>query len=149
MLNFTQHPATPAQLKAGVEEPRPLIKEEIRSLLTFEEMPTPDEVQERAEALATLAASMEADGVLVGGFPALMGPLQRSLMLRGIAVFYAFSRRETVEEIQDDGSVRKQSIFKHLGFIPAELRRDDYYGDPITERSCYSPTRGCSIEQVF
>ena len=149
MINFTQHPATEAQIEAGVEEPSAQIKEEIRSLLTFEEMPTAQEVQERAVSIANLASSMEADGVMIGGFPALMGPLERCLMLRGIAVFYAFSKRESKEVVQDDGSSRKVSVFRHLGFIPAELRRDDYYGDPVVERSFYSPTRGCSIEQVF
>jgi hypothetical protein len=30
---------------------------------------------------------------------------------------YAFSRRESTEAVQEDGSVRKVAVFRHLGFV--------------------------------
>lgn len=58
VLNLTQHESTPAQKRAGVEEPSSQEKEEIRRLLTFDHLPNYGEVIERAEKLAELAESI-------------------------------------------------------------------------------------------
>ena len=49
----------------------------------------------------------------------MMARLERALIERGIEPLYAFSVRESTEEVQADGSVRKVAVFKHAGFIPA------------------------------
>ena len=48
-----------------------------------------------------------------------MAPLEEALRYRGILPLYAFSRRESREETDPDGSVRKVAVFRHLGFYPA------------------------------
>lgn len=57
--------------------------------------------------------------VMLGGAPFLMAPLERAFVEAGWRVLYAFSRRESVEEPQPDGSVRKTAVFKHIGFVEA------------------------------
>ncbi len=42
-----------------------------------------------------------------------------NLAYRGITPLYAFTRRESVEEVLPDGSTRKTAVFRHAGFIPA------------------------------
>ena len=37
----------------------------------------------------------------------------------GIQPVFAFSVRETEEQKQADGSVRKVAVFRHAGFVPA------------------------------
>jgi hypothetical protein len=46
-----------------------------------------------------------------------MHPLHNMLEWRGIWPLYAFSRREVQEEPQPDGSVKKVSVFRHVGFV--------------------------------
>lgn len=125
ILNLTQHPAAPGQ---GVID---LVGKELESLkiaLTFYALPTPKEVSERADHIAELACmhglgSGDDDPIptaaMIGGAPCLMAPLERSLRAVGIEPLYSFSIRESVEEAQADGSVRKVDVFRHVGFIPA------------------------------
>jgi hypothetical protein len=117
ILNLTQHIATEDQLAAGVSEPSD--KAEVQRLLTFETLPSPEEVRCRAEALAELAVAEGAAFAMIGGAPFLMAPLEKMLIERGVAPLYAFSRRETTEEMLPDGNVRKVQIFRHAGFVPA------------------------------
>lgn len=118
ILNLTQHTATPEQVAAGVVNAE--AQATIGALLTFEFRPTMAEVRERAERLADLAAKADCDAAMIGGAPYLMAPLEAALALRGIRPLYAFSQRESAEEIQPDGSVRKVAVFRHAGFVPAE-----------------------------
>lgn len=48
-----------------------------------------------------------------------MAPLETELSARRIEPVYAFSTRESVEQTQADGSVRKVNVFRHTGFVPA------------------------------
>ena len=114
-LNLTQHVASADQAEAGVFEPQN--KEEVQSLLTFNELPTAAEIKSRAEALARIARSECAGRAMIGGAPFLMGALERALISEGIKPLYAFSRRESVDQAQEDGSVRKVAVFRHLGFV--------------------------------
>ena len=121
IINLTQHPGTPEQ---GVTD---LTGEELASLkaaLTFDFLPTAQEISERAEYIANLAHSRGPGGdgptaAMIGGAPYLMAPLERALRALGIEPLYAFSVRESVEQVQADGSVRKDTLFRHAGFVPA------------------------------
>lgn len=124
IINLTQHVATPAQQEAGVIDLPEEERAELRELLTFGDLPTQEQIAERAAALADLAA-MAGDGAVVGlgdaamigGAPYLMAPLERALRARGVTPLYAFSRRESAETTLPDGSIRKVQVFVHLGFV--------------------------------
>jgi len=134
ILNLTQHPATPEQIAAGVVDLQPedaayvrrwLTAETLESVLEWTDMDTdaPEghgSRDERAAIIADRAAELGATRAMIGGAPWLMGPLERELRERGIQSLYAFSRRESVEERQPDGSVRKVNISAML----AGCRRD-------------------------
>jgi len=124
IVNLTQHNATPEQIEAGVVEPE--VKARIQELLTFDEPPEPGEVIRRATRLADIAAECGAEAAMIGGAPFLMGELERELLWRRINPLYAFSRRESVEEKQSDGSIRKASVFRHIGFVPC-ITQGDYW----------------------
>jgi hypothetical protein len=115
ILNLTQHTATADQVAAGVVEPKD--KKKIQEMLTFTEKPTAGEVLERAEALAAIAREEGATHAMIGGAPFLMMPLHLALYRRGIVPVYAFSVRESTEEMLPDGTVRKVQVFRHAGFI--------------------------------
>ena len=128
ILNLTQHVATAEQISAGVFEPKH--KGEVQALITFDEMPTQVQLTEAAEQLASLAKNelrapwpWENDGqpkewaVMIGGAPFFMAPLERALKARGIRTLYAFSKRDSIDQVQANGSVRKTQIFRHAGFI--------------------------------
>jgi hypothetical protein len=142
ILNLTQHPATPEQLAAGVFDPTPEQRAEIVALLTFDELPQKGEIEERADelaltALALLAARfrslshgeqerlMERGTVtyfaMIGGAPYLMPHLENEMVNKGVNPLYAFSTRESVEEVQADGSVKKTAVFRHKGFVAPTL----------------------------
>jgi len=106
-----------------------MTKEKIQKLLTFEEIPSKEEIEARAKELARIAASEashyagDTDNmiwitrVMIGGAPYLMGALEKALRESGFTPVYAFSKRESVEQPQPDGSVKKIQVFRHLGFV--------------------------------
>mgnify|MGYP000849113700 FL=1 len=128
ILNLTQHVITDEQKAQLVVEPR-MTKAKIQKLLTFEEIPTREEIEARAKELARIAtseASMYAGDtdnriwitrVMIGGAPYLMSALEKALRESGFTPVYAFSKRESEEIPQPDGSVRKIAVFRHIGFV--------------------------------
>ena len=118
MINLTQHEATPDQLRSGVREPSTvIIKNEIKRLLTFNELPDEDLIKKRSLQLSTIAAEEGATSAMIGGAPFLMAPLETALWDIGIVAYYAFTQRIGREKLYD-GRVIKTSVFKHLGFVP-------------------------------
>ncbi len=115
-INLTQHPIGAGQ--EGVSEPSE--KSRVQALLTFEELPSKELILARAEALAEIAASEKAEAAMIGGAPYLMSALETALIKRGIKPLYAFSKRESVDEPQPDGSIKKVAVFRHIGFIEVE-----------------------------
>ena len=137
ILNLTQHDATADQIAAGVTCGDINDKQEqteFRALLTFDTLPTPVEVRQRAQKIAEYARKTTTlvdygdSGcfneplrfALIGGAPFLMAPLEEALRAAGITPLYAFSTRESVEQVQPDGSVRKVAVFRHQGFVGCE-----------------------------
>ena len=133
ILNMTQHAASAEQKAAGtIDLAQPEVAE-LKRLLTFDMLPSERQIAERANALADLAraqirkmagrmdasASGSAEGVrcMIAGAPFLMPALTRAMRNRGLVPVCAFSRRESVDEGQPDGSVVKRSVFRHLGFV--------------------------------
>ena len=123
ILNLTQHPATTEQIEAGVVDLPDSVRPALIGWLTFSQLPSREEIEDRAEALALLADSLlpeEGDpAAMIGGAPYLMAPLEAALRNQRIRPLYAFSVRESVEQVLPDGTVRKTSIFRHAGFIAA------------------------------
>ena len=149
IINLTQHEASEEQKMAGVIDLPEDVKSKLRLLLTFEEIPTRDELETRAKQVSRLAlenvvcfqcgqhgvtpnsttgvgvecihCGMDANPpkVMVGGAPFFMAVLESELKKNGFAPVYAFSKRECVEEKQDDGKILLRRVFKHLGFVEA------------------------------
>lgn len=131
ILNLTQHPSTPEQEAQLVVEPR-RCKDEIKNLLTFDEIPTNQEIESRAKELARIAASEAAmyagdsetevwiTRVMIGGAPYFMGALEKAILECpdwGFRPVYAFSKRESEDIPQPDGSIKKVLVFRHTGFV--------------------------------
>lgn len=130
IINLTQHSSTPEQ---GVYDLPEGMQDQLKDLLTFEELPTLREIKSRAAQIADLASlffseemdDLELDLVdgeftvsaMIGGAPYLMGPLEAALKENNIDPLYAFSMRISSEYTDADGNVRKEMIFKHLGFV--------------------------------
>ena len=136
IINLTQHPATEDQIEAGVRDLEGEALATLKQALTFDVIPSPEEILFRAERIAWLVVkqvmapeqywgkqdpyqSIYEAGIaaMIGGAPYLMPPLERALKEVGVEPLYAFSTRESVEEVQPDGSVRKVAIFRHTGWI--------------------------------
>lgn len=117
IINLTQHAATGEQLTAGVVDFATEIKAQIQALLTFDVLPDAAAINERAELLAGIASEWGFECAMIGGAPFLMSALESELKNRWIQPMYAFSVRDSVEKQNPDGSVTKQNIFKHSGFI--------------------------------
>lgn len=117
ILNLTQHQATAEQIEAGVIEPSD--KAEIQSLLTFQALPSKAELVSNAEAIALIARASGCDTAMIGGAPFFMSVLENALRGVGVKPVYAFSERVSVESMQDDGSVIKKNVFRHVGFVEA------------------------------
>ena len=119
IVNLTQHAATAEQQAQGVLDLQGEALSDLKALLTFNELPTPGSIAARALALAAFAEGCEA--AMIGGAPYLMPVLEAALLEAGVLPLYAFSRRESVDVPQEDGSVRKTAVFRHLGFVQGAL----------------------------
>ena len=127
ILNLTQHAATAEQLADGVVEPTPEVRAEIVALLTCDDLPTPAQIDSRARCLAYSACAwlrannpaqgIAANAAMIGGAPWLMESLATALRRANVRPVFAFSKRESVEQVQADGSVRKVASFRHVGWI--------------------------------
>lgn len=117
IYNLTQHELTEEQKKDGIIELPEALRGRVRELLTFESLPTGAEVAERAQQLAELAAGEGAEGVMLGGVPFLMEPLQKALRQHGIRTFFAFSQRRSTEVRTPEGIVEKRCQFCYEGLV--------------------------------
>jgi len=117
IVNLTQHSPTGEQIEAGVFDLPDKEREELRKLLTFDELPDLSEIERRAEKIAALASKTRAKAAMIGGAPFLMGPLEDALLEEGIEPVYAFSRRVSEEVTGPDGTVTKIQKFRHVGFV--------------------------------
>lgn len=117
IINLTQHAATPEQVEAGVFDVTGDALIILKRRLTFDVLPTRENILHAAIALAYMAATNGATHAMIGGAPYLMAPLETTLKEIGVTPLYAFSVRESVEETLPDGSVRKTNVFKHGGFV--------------------------------
>lgn len=123
ILNLTQHSATAEQTAAGVIDFPESLRAELHKLLTFDELPTKAELEERVNALIRLIfdarkdKAFKTDSIMIGGALFLMPALFNRLVQYGFLPCFAFSIRESKEQTNPDGSVTKVSVFKHKGFV--------------------------------
>lgn len=124
IINLTQHPATPEQVEAGVVDV--FDRETLCALLTFDTPPSQGEMERRAHHLVDLywrrsdaAPEGPIYSAMIGGAPFFMSTLERVLLGSGITPLYAFSRRESVEQVLPGGEVKKSAVFRHAGFVEA------------------------------
>ena len=117
IINLTQHPATQEQIAEGVFDLDGEKLQRLKTLLTFDELPCPKTLSERAREITKIAIETDADFAMIGGAPYFMRFLEWELDKEMITALYSFSCRESVEEMQPDGTVKKSSVFKHIGFV--------------------------------
>lgn len=121
--NATQHAATADQIVQGVVDLPAEARTGLAKLLTFEELPTAEQLRIRSCMVVgclLAAGAKSGDKVMVGGAPFFMEELSHSLRESGLIPVFAFSRRESVEQVLEDGTVRKVAVFRHLGFVYPE-----------------------------
>ena len=119
IINLTQHLATAEQQEAGVMDLPQELREKLKTLLTFEEIPTPAHLQSRAKGIVDLLEELDQmpTRALIGGAPFFMGHLEEELRNAFVIPTYAFSKRVTTEVTQPDGRVVKTAVFQHIGFV--------------------------------
>ena len=94
----------------------PSDKAAVARLLTFDEIPTVSEMLRRARELAGMARGF--DAAMIGGAPYFMSFMENALRTAvSVKPLYSFSRRESVETAQPDGSVKKTAVFRHCGWV--------------------------------
>lgn len=128
VINATQHVATEDQINAGV-----YTYVDVQHALTFDSLPNQEEMLNRAHYIAQAVWNchviqceincinpfQETCYAMIGGAPYFMATLESILKGYNIKPVYAFSKRESVETHNEDGSVSKSMVFKHLGFVEA------------------------------
>jgi hypothetical protein len=130
VINMTQHPATAEQKAAGVQDLPDFLRKEVSKIITFEEVPSSEEMMSRAQEVVRLfwqgvgaltppdrMAGKVGHRAMIGGAPFFMSTLEKVLLAHGIEPVHAFSKRESVERGRPDGSVEKVAVFRHAGFV--------------------------------
>jgi len=116
IYNLTNHIPTEEQKQDGIVELPPTIKAEIRELINFEELPSKEELQERAQKITRILLAHNIKKVLIGGAVFFMPILVWELNANGITPYASFSKRD-VEEYKENDTVIKKVKFKHIGLI--------------------------------
>ena len=128
IINLTQHRSTQEQKAAGVVDLSDPYRAKLAEAITFEgtSAPSQSEILRAAKRACNLVSKCvtaadrrQPEAALIGGALWLMAPLARELRHRGIKPLFAYSRRESAEFTDADGSVSKRSIFRHIGFVEA------------------------------
>jgi hypothetical protein len=120
VLNLTQYPATPSQLRAGVVDLPEDERNKLQRLLAFDTLPISKEIIERADAIAEIAKKAGCDTVMIGGVSYLIPTLERSLHSVGIHPVYPYTISERMEQINpDDGFTEMTNVHRHVGFVIA------------------------------
>ena len=115
IINLTQHNATESQIKDGVFEPTD--KSAVKNLLTFNTIPSKEEMQKRAEALAKIASESKAEFAMVGGASYFIPVLEKALNKAGVKPIHSFTERKSIDKTLENGEVQKVSIFEHIGWV--------------------------------
>ena len=115
IINLTQHNSTIDQQNAGVVDFDN--RDAIQSLLTFNSIPSVQDMYVRAQTLASFAIKAGYTYAMIGGAPYFMSILEKVLLQHHITPLYSFSVRQSNEERDENGNVRKVNIFKHIGFV--------------------------------
>ena len=123
-INLSQHCATEDQKACGVFDINDKNKKLLVNCLNFNNIPDREEIEYKVEKIIEIAESefpkdVEVKGAMIGGALWLMAPLARGLKQAGFTPFFAFSKRVVIETPFPDGSVKKEAVFKHMGFVEA------------------------------
>lgn len=128
IFNLTQHTMTAEQIGNNeVFRIESVPGDIVNDRLTFNEMPTAEEMAERALELSRIAAQHSAEAALIGGAPYFMPFIEKALLKLNIIPLYSFSKRESVERKNADGTIVKTSVFKHIGYIQADANNYEGY----------------------
>ena len=119
ILNLTHHDATLEQLEAGVVEPSD--KATVRNLLTFVDLPTLDELRQRAYKLAEYADMEGVKKAMIEAPSYLISLLEAELIAHNIQPVHSFYGRWTTEKLDVDGRILAGIVFKHMGFIEIDM----------------------------
>ncbi len=119
VYNATQHDASLTQIEAGIRDLDHDTALEVRALSTFKGIPSGEFLVSNAELVATKLEKAGVKTAMIGGAPFFMAHLERALFDKEIQPVYAFSDRVSTEQVQEDGTIRKVSEFKHMGLINA------------------------------
>ena len=124
IINLTQHQPTAEQVAAGVVNLRRDLLESLNLCLNFEAQYAKEDLELSAKSIIALLFHNGSSGVgqrvMVGGMPSFMLILEKTLLQAGFRVLYAKTDRISEDQPQEDGTVRKISVFKHIGFYEAE-----------------------------
>lgn len=123
ILNLTQHVGSPEQQAEGLVDLEGSDLSALKKLLTFsaEDVRKVGEIVHRARMISGLALVCLMDvpaghkRAMIGGLPALMGPLVQALQELSIEPMFSHSDRVSVD--MPDGT--KVSKFAHQFFYPA------------------------------
>lgn len=121
--NFTQHLATTEQREQGVRDLPEKLRQQLVEILTFDYLPDDEDLQIRCGEILCLIGEIDTkygQRIMIGGAPFFMERLSAALRHSKYRPVFAFSRRESVEQVMPDGTVRKIAIFRHLGFVEPE-----------------------------
>lgn len=121
IVNLTQFDETQAQILEGVFSMSDEDKAKVRELITFEEIPTVEEMRKRAHEISFIAygylAQRGATHAMISGAPYFAKYLEQELRDSGLTPIYSFSKRRSETRIMPDGSTKVTAMFEHAGWV--------------------------------
>ena len=124
VINLTQHPFSAEQraefTAAGITDVIDTTLA-VKEIITFSGDISLEVIKAHSKDLKDHLRSFKKEHALmyamVGGAPFFQHAVNKACADLGIVPMAAYSERQSVESVQIDGSVVKQNVFKHKGFI--------------------------------
>ena len=127
IINLTLDKVTPEQIEAGVVDLPDEKREKLCKLLTFDELPSNLVMCRRANSITRLLEDSARElhipliegkvCAMIGGAPFFTRFLESYIRGLWVTPCYAFSKRVSVEKQMSDGTVVKEEVLKHVGFV--------------------------------
>lgn len=133
ITNLTRYKATPEQIKSGVRDIKNMdARGRLIMHLTFTNLPTPEEIRDRAYCISLLAYS---DYAMIDGASYLMPALEKELIRRDVIPLYPVLKRVIKLDVDESGKEIRTITFKHLGFVKgACVNKSDSIDNQIIDR---------------
>ena len=158
ILNLTNRDVTPAEVEVGVIEfHNYTIKEHIRWLNYFHELPSDEELLMRANHIRQLTEEWAAEyrvngwgeitGVMLGGEHFMVRMLEKVFIMNGFKIFYPFNRQRVLQDSWERSKGAVVDARQFYGFVVTDQNKVESIFAKLNHQKCMRELMEINIDE--